>query len=93
MRQAHAWKDFSAAEKAVIVIAVVNFLSAALVAQFIGGDALNGYEKAGRYFLRHHGALTEVSWAVSTYSRCHFVSVFFTHLAAALTLLLHYARK
>jgi len=93
MTQARAWKDFSAAEKAVIVIAVVNFLSSALIAQFIGGDALNGYEKAGRYFLRNHGALTEVNWAVFTYSRCHIVSVFFTHSALALTLLLHYARK
>jgi len=88
-----ARKNFSVAERAVFVIAIANFLSAGLVAQFIGGDALNGYEKAGRYFLRHHGALTEVSWAVFTYSRCHFVSVFFTHLALALTLLLHYARK
>ena len=75
------------------MIAVVNFLSAVLIAQFIGGDAFNGFEKAGRYFLRNHGALTEVSRAVFTYNRCHWISVFFTHFALALTLLLHYDRK
>lgn len=38
---------------------------------FIGGDAVNGYCEAGKYFVSNHGNITEVSkaiWIVSKVS-------------------------
>jgi hypothetical protein len=46
-----------------------------LVAAAIGGDAINGHEKQGRYFLQAHGRATEVSRSVFIYSKWHALSV------------------
>jgi hypothetical protein len=69
---------------AVFILAIVNFATFVVVAEAIGGDALNGHEAAGRYFLANHGKLTEVSRATFEYSRWHAISVFITHSLAFL---------
>jgi hypothetical protein len=43
------------------------------------GDALNGYQRAGHFFLASHGTYTEVSQAAWEWSRIHAISVFVTH--------------
>ncbi len=61
--------------KPVLVLAVVNFLSFVIVAEFLGGSALYGCPKDGHYFVCEHGWYTEVSRAVWIYSCCHAISV------------------
>ena len=43
------------------VVAGVNFALFAVISLASGGDALNGKEEAGRYFLASHGHYTEVT--------------------------------
>jgi len=57
---------------------VLNFIVFVVVAQSIGGDAWNGHEQGGYYFLASHGKLTEVSKATFTYSKYHVISVMIT---------------
>lgn len=61
------------------VVATVNFLLFFVIALIIGGDALNGKEEAGHYYLANHGVLTEVSYFVFTYSKLHAISILITH--------------
>jgi len=49
----------------------LNFLSFALIASFIGGDALGAKWRDGRHFVSYKGHLTEVSSAVFAYSYFH----------------------
>jgi hypothetical protein len=65
-------------------IAITNFFSFVIVSLIIGGDAWNGYESGGHYFLSEKGRLTEVTRGVWEYSRWHLFSVFVTHLLAAI---------
>ncbi len=65
--------------RAIFYACVANFLVFWIVAVFIGGDALSGGVRNGRYFLSSHGHLTEVSHGVFVYSLCHILSVFITH--------------
>jgi hypothetical protein len=60
-------------------IALVNFVAFVLIADLIGGDALNGHAAHGHYFLAYHRQLTEVSRATYLYSVFHTLSVFVTH--------------
>jgi hypothetical protein len=64
--------------RATSFLALANFIAFILIATLIGGDALNGHTEYGR-FLRQHGTLTEVSWAVFIYSKLHALSLFVTH--------------
>jgi hypothetical protein len=57
-----------------LVICLINFVVFVFVAAAIGGDAINGYEEQGRYFLRAHGRATEVSRSVFIYSKWHALS-------------------
>lgn len=66
----------------VFAIAVINFAAFVLIALVIGGDALNGHEVSGRYFLSNHGKLTEVGRMTYEYSKWHAISVFITHPVA-----------
>ena len=68
--------------RALGVLGLVNFGLYVLVAIFIGGDAINGHEDGGRYFLANHGQLTEVSHAVFLYSRVHTYVLWVTILLA-----------
>jgi hypothetical protein len=63
----------------VFAIAVLNFITYALVSLHLGGFALDGYLVNGHYFLRNHGKTTEVSSRVWHYSLIHGVSIFITH--------------
>jgi hypothetical protein len=65
--------------RVVFTIMVINFTVFFFIAMFIGGDALNGHETAGHYYLASHGALTEVSYFVFIYSTIHETSLFITH--------------
>jgi hypothetical protein len=64
---------------AVFVIAVINFAVFAAGTVYFGGDALNGHQAAGHYFLWSEGQLTEVSQAVFEYCRWQALSLFVTH--------------
>jgi hypothetical protein len=59
---------------AVASAAVINFLAFVLGSLYLGGDALNGSARAGRYFVCAHGACTEVSKAIWNYSYWHALS-------------------
>jgi len=54
------------------------------MAIFIGGDAVNGHEESGRYYVANHGTLTEVNYFMFMYSRMHVYSLFITHPLAIL---------
>ena len=54
-----------------VVLATLNFLSFALMSLYIGGDALNGYVNAGKYFVCSHGSCTQVSPEMWRYSYWH----------------------
>jgi hypothetical protein len=66
------------------IVALINFVSFIGIADYLGGDALNGHQAGGHYFLSNHGKLTEVSRAVFTYSQWHAGSLFITHPLALL---------
>jgi hypothetical protein len=59
----------------------INFAAYVGIAVWIGGDAINGHQSSGRYFLSNHGKLTEVSHGVFLYSEIH------TYLLWILTIL------
>jgi hypothetical protein len=61
------------------IVAIVNFGAFVLIAESIGGDALNGHAVQGHYFLSNHGRLIEVSRATFEYSKWHAISLFVTH--------------
>jgi hypothetical protein len=54
-----------------VTLVIVNFFAFAVVSGYIGGDALNGYVRAGHYFLCAHGSCHEVSEAIWNYSYWH----------------------
>jgi len=61
------------------IVAIINFGLFAVISIIIGGDAVNGYEEAGRYYLGGGGNRTEVNYIIFTISRLHVYSVFITH--------------
>ena len=69
-------------EKAISLIAIINFVAFIIIAQIIGGDALNGKIIIGHYFLWNKGRLTEVPEWEFRYSQIHAISMFCTHILA-----------
>lgn len=65
-----------------IVIGFGNFFWFIFESQALGGDALNGYETAGHYFVSSHGSYTEVDAGTWAWSRFHASSIFVTHVLA-----------
>jgi hypothetical protein len=63
---------------AAIVVGFANFFWF-MVESAPNGDALNGFTRAGHYFLVSHGRTTEVTQAAWEWSRFHAASVFVTH--------------
>ncbi|HEY6451515.1 MAG TPA: hypothetical protein VIX87_02830 [Steroidobacteraceae bacterium] len=51
--------------------ALVTFFAFVIGSIHFGGDALNGYVRAGHYFLCAHGSCAEVSSAIWHYSYWH----------------------
>ena len=62
------------------VAALVNFFSFTILSLYLGGDALQGRQAAGHYFLalHSHGPVTEVSRTIFEYSQWHVLSLFVT---------------
>jgi len=58
---------------------MINFVVFVIIALLIGGDAINGNETAGHYYLSNKGKLTELGYYVFTYSKIHTISLFITH--------------
>jgi hypothetical protein len=65
--------------KALMALVLINFVVFFVVANAIGGDAVNGFTKDGHFFLVNHGKATEVSEVVFTYSKWHVYSVWATY--------------
>lgn len=55
-------------------VAIVNFFVFVMALLYLGGDALNGRQEGGKYFLSQHGNLTEVSTLIFSYSKFHAIS-------------------
>jgi len=68
------------------VVALVSFAVYVVAALYLGGDAVNGHQAAGRYYLSLNGRLTETTAAVYRYSIWHTLSLFVTHPLAGLAL-------
>jgi hypothetical protein len=73
--------------------ALANLLVFIAIAIAIGGDAINGHQQGGHYFLASHGTLTEVSRNVFTYSKVHSIAVMVTVPLAVLLSLASSAAK
>ena len=69
-----------------VVVGVLNFFAFLAISGRLGGDALNGYERDGRYYVSSHGHATEVSAAQWRLSRVHAISVFVTHPLALVSM-------
>jgi len=65
--------------RAILLIAMLNFFAFWYGALILGGDAVNGKEEGGRFFLGSHGKYTEVTEGVYRYSRFHVLSLWVTH--------------
>jgi hypothetical protein len=61
------------------IVAVLNFVAYLIVTSQIGGDAINGGEQAGHFYLSAHGRRTEVSRSTYMFSRYHTYSLWITH--------------
>ena len=59
--------------RAIGLVCVINFILFVAGSFYLGGDALNGYQRDGHYFLGMHsnGPFTEVSRSVFLYSEWH----------------------
>ncbi len=55
-----------------IILASLNSFCFSEFSQRIGGDALNGYVSAGKYFVCAHGSCSQVSSEIWHYSYWHF---------------------
>jgi hypothetical protein len=80
---------------AIFLIGMVNFVALFAHSQIIGGDASGGYVSRGRYFLRGHtelgrmsGDMIEVTRATFDAMMWHERSVWITHPAAIIAVLL-----
>jgi hypothetical protein len=63
----------------LFVLAWINFVVFFVVASIIGGDAMNGKVKDGKYYVAHRSQYTEVSRPVFVYSRFHVYFVWILH--------------
>ena len=61
------------------LVGVLNFVAYMVVTSRLGGDAINGEERDGHFYLGAHGKKTEVSRATFTLSRYHTYSLWITH--------------
>lgn len=63
----------------VIAIGFINFFAFIAHVGLLGGDALNGHQSDGRFYISNHGRVTEVSEEDWRRNRLHGISVFLTH--------------
>ncbi len=80
MKSRLIFKGYSKRAKWVIyptfALAFVNFFSFIAINLYIGGDAVNGYVRAGKYYVCAHGSCTQVSRAMWQYSYWHATAAF-----------------
>jgi hypothetical protein len=69
---------------AAAVIGTVNFSWLFAESASLGGDAVNGYQLDGHYFVGSHGSYTEVSRTAWEWSQLHAMSLVITHPLAML---------
>ena len=62
-----------------VVVGFVNFFAFFVISTQLGGDALNGYERDGHYYVSSQGRATEVSETQWRLSRLHAISIWITH--------------
>jgi hypothetical protein len=79
--------------RAILLIAMLNFFAFWYGALILGGDAGNGKEDGGRFFVGMHGKYTEVTEGVYRYSRFHGLSLWVTHPLAMVAGLISLRRK
>jgi hypothetical protein len=65
--------------RAILLIAMLNFFAFWYGALILGGDAFNGKEDGGRFFIGEHGKYTEVTEGGYKISRFHVLSLWVTH--------------
>jgi hypothetical protein len=54
-----------------VVLVAINFIAFIAGSLYLGGDAWNGFARAGHYFVCAHGSCNEVSMRVWEYSYWH----------------------
>lgn len=59
-----------------VALAVINVLAFIVGLLYLGGDALNGYVRAGHYFICAHSQCAETSRAIWRYSYWHTLAAF-----------------
>src|SRR3954447_23816049 len=91
-RRFSRWSDFPLWLRTIAIVAALNFASFWLVAATHGGDATNGYQENGRYFVAQHGQHTEVSRAFWIYSYYHGLSIWVTHATVFIALAVYLRR-
>jgi len=65
--------------RAILLIAMLNFFAFWYGVLILGGDAFNGKEDGGRFFIGEHGKYTEVTEGGYKISRFHVLSLWVTH--------------
>lgn len=80
-RSKSKWKDVPVWLRFLALVTLVNFSIFWLIAVKSGGDAWNGYQKNGHFFLGSHGTYTEVTEAFWAYSYYHVVVTLITYAA------------
>ena len=87
------WQDFPVWLRILAIVALVNFFVFWLIAVKSGGDAWNGYQKDGHFYLGSHGAYTEVTQSFWSYSYNHFIATWITHGAVFIGMAIFLNRK
>jgi hypothetical protein len=88
-----SWKNTPKWLRVVFIVAILNFASFWIIGVLNGGDAINGKEEGGKYFLNSHGHYTAVSKTFFDYSAFHALTVLVTHMAAFFGAFWLYSRK
>lgn len=57
-----------------LVLGLLNFFTFIAISEHLGGDALNGYIQAGKYYVCAHGSCVQVSPETWQYSYWHAVT-------------------
>jgi hypothetical protein len=87
------WRDLPVWLQVLAVIAFVNFTIFWIVAVDSGGDAWNGYQRDGKYFLASHGKYTQVSHRFWMYSYYHVIATWVTHSAVLIGAAVYYCSR
>ena len=78
------WKRLPIGLRLILIIAFINFISFWIISVANGGDALNGKQEDGKFFVASHGRYTEVSRVFFECNRIQSISVWVTHSCALL---------